>query len=182
MNLLDVLKSTPEYPIIFLLGALCHFGATYLIPAYLKFFYDRRIELDKRRLLRADKTAVIADLVSLLTKSGLTEDDKVKVNKYILEICLYLPNCLLFKLTHTACHSGGPEDIGWKELYAQIRGFIDGTYKPDKTKAKEIILGEHIALLLNEIPPSSNSSQTNNKINIDIRTGTGIEVRVTQEK
>jgi len=134
----DILARIISDPLSFSVGAII--GAfslwllSYIFPAFLKFYYDAKLERFRRKLLQAEKAAVIADLIILARRSDANKETEEKINKCLLDLCLYLPPCLIHKLAHTVCRTGKNEDIGLLGLLVEIRQFMDGDYKADKKR------------------------------------------------
>lgn len=105
-----------------------------IFPAWLKHTYDARLEILRRQLLARDKAALISDLLVLLRRPSLGEEEKDKVDKHLLDLCLYLPPCLIHKMAHTLKHDGTKEDLNPLGLFVEIRSFIHGTYEADKKR------------------------------------------------
>lgn len=105
-----------------------------IFPAWLKHTYDARLEILRRQLLARDKAVIISDLLVLLRRSSLKEEEKDEVDKHLLDLCLYLPPCLIHKMAHTLKRDGTSEDLKPLGLFVEIRSFIHGTYKADKKR------------------------------------------------
>ena len=111
-------------------GAILWFIANFWIPPLLKHALDARLEREKRKTAFRDKGGIIAELYSLQEN----EANAPKINKCIFELCLYLPPCLIHKMAHTLKKDGHELDVGRPALFLQIREFIEGKYKADKSK------------------------------------------------
>lgn len=136
-NFLDKAISFYQDPTFYAASAILGVGVGLLwhtiAPATVKAFFDRRLEEMKRTFVRADKSAVVTDVVALMEKGELDAADVLKINKALLELSLYLPACLVHKMAHTLVGDGSDEDLGNpRELITEIRNFIHGTYKPNR--------------------------------------------------
>lgn len=104
----------------------------FVTPPLLKFWFDYTLEVRKRKLLQTDKAASISDLLVLLQKSPFEEEDRRRANKHFLDLCLYLPPCLIHKMAEAFRNSEKGQAIGGPlGLFVEVRKFIDGTYKAD---------------------------------------------------
>jgi hypothetical protein len=74
------------YVVSFALFVGGHWLLDKIFPAFLKFTYDARLEILRRKLLTQDKTAIISDLLVLLRRQELSETDKDKVDKHLLDL------------------------------------------------------------------------------------------------
>ena len=110
---------------------LYYFVADKFFPAFLKFRFDRRLELFRRELLGRDKASSISELFVLLLHTPPTQESVAKTNKLLFDLCLSLPPCLIHKLAHTLKQTGEKDDVSLFGLFVEIRSFIDGTYQPD---------------------------------------------------
>lgn len=128
-SFIELFKNLWLYPIV----ALSCWLLSCIFPAFLKNYYDKRLEFQKRDFLRREKAAVIAELIVLLRRSSPTDDDKDKIDKALLDLTLYLPPCLVHKLSHTVCKTGTPEDLTPLGLFVDIRSYMEGAYAPDSS-------------------------------------------------
>lgn len=149
-SFIELFKNDWFYPIILLSWLLGWFLLDKIFPAFLKSYYDTRLELQKRDFLRRDKAAVIAELIVLLRSSATDAAHKDKIDKCLLELSLYLPPCLIHKLSHTVCQSGTAEDLKPLGLFVAIRSYMEGTYTPDKSKS---LTADNIALTKRQDAP-----------------------------
>ena len=124
--------------IVVALSALGAWLFNIVIPIFIKARATRDIEFLKRDLLRKDKTESVTRCIVLLQKQRfdeLTDEEKDELDELFLMLCLHLPACLVHKLAHTACHTGSEEDLNPYGLLVEVRKFIDGTYKEDKSES-----------------------------------------------
>jgi hypothetical protein len=128
--LYTILLAETPWPVPALIGALSFWALSYFLPEAVKFSYSKRLELLRRELLAKDKTAVISNLIVLAQRPNKTEKDVEEINRLMMDLCIYLPPCLVHKLAHTACNSDNKNlNLGWLGLLAEIRQYIDGSYK-----------------------------------------------------
>ena len=69
-----------------------------------------------------------------------------------LDLCLYLPPCLIHKMAHTLKKDATKEDMKPLGLFVEIRSFIHGTYKADKNKE---LSGDNIPLIDRGVAPKA---------------------------
>jgi hypothetical protein len=123
-----------QNPWFYLLSLIIGFLSYKVLPILLQSYENRRLEVFKRELLRREKTEIIADLLVLLRRQGLTDAEKDTVDRILYQLCLTLPPCLIHKMSHTVCKSGKEEDVGPYGLLIAIKDFIEGRYKADKDR------------------------------------------------
>ena len=140
---IELFKNEWFYPVILLSWLLGWWLLDRFFPAFLTNYYDRRLELQKRNFLRRDKAAVIAELIVLLRSSATDDAHKDQIDKALLDLSLYLPPCLVYKLSHTVCQTGSAEDLKPLGLFVAIRSYRDGTYRPNASKT---LTADNIAL------------------------------------
>jgi hypothetical protein len=133
--LIDFFTDPAKIGLSIIVGLICVWLLSLLFPARIKFGYDVLLEDHKRALLRKDKAEIISDLLVLMGKSPFTEEDRLKANKHLLDLCLYLPPCLVHRLAEVTAQSKKGQEIGPLGLFIDIRAYLDGEYRPDK-KAK----------------------------------------------
>ena len=136
-ELLQFLREPWSVPIWMVVGIVAGWFVQTYFPYLIKFGFDQRLEREKRELLQRDKTAIISDLIVALRTDPKDDAEADRIDKLLLDLCLYLPPCLCHKLAHTVCRSGSAEDLGPLGLFVEIRSFIDGTYKKDKKRKLE---------------------------------------------
>jgi hypothetical protein len=142
-SFIELFKNEWFYPVTLFLWLIGWWILDKVFPAFLKNYYDTRLELQKRDFLRRDKAAVIAELTVLLRSAATDDTHKDKIDKALLDLSLYLPPCLVHKLSHTVCQTGTAEDLTPLGLFIAIRSYMDGTYAPDKSKT---LTADNIAL------------------------------------
>lgn len=133
--LIDFFTDPAKIGLSAVVGLILVWLLSLLFPARIKFGFDVLLEDYKRILLRRDKAGIISDLLVLMGKSPFTEEDRLNANKHLLDLCLYLPPCLVHRLAEVTAQSKKGQEIGPLGLFINIRDYIDGRYKPDK-KAK----------------------------------------------
>jgi len=163
--LLQFLREPGSVPIWMVVGIVAGWFLQTYFPYLIKFGFDQRLEREKRELLQRDKTASISDLIVALRTDPKDEAEANRIDKLLLDLCLYLPPCLCHKLAHTVCRSGTTEDLGPLGLFVEIRSFIDGTYKKDKKRKLEAAnipltkRGLRIWILLHAILPQADQAK-----------------------
>ena len=146
---IELFKNGWFYPVTLLLWLLGWWLLDRIFPAFLKNYYDTRLELQKRDFLRRDKAAVIAELIVLLRSPAPDNANKDKIDKALLDLSLYLPPCLVHKLSHTVCQTNTAEDLKPLGLFMAIRSYMEGTYTPDTSKT---LTADNIALTNRQQP------------------------------
>jgi hypothetical protein len=142
-SFVELFKNGWFYPVTLFLWFIGWWLLDGIFPAFLKNYYDTRLERQKRDFLRRDKASVIAELIVLLRSSATDDAHKDKIDKALLDLSLYLPPCLVHKLSHTVCKTGSAEDLKPLGLFMAIRSYMDGTYVPDASKT---LTADNIAL------------------------------------
>jgi hypothetical protein len=130
--LIDFFTDTAKIGLSIIVSLICVWLLSLLFPAWIKFGFAALLEDYKRALLRKDKAEIISDLLVLMGKSPFTEEDRLKTNKHLLDLCLYLPPCLVHKLAEVTAQSKKGQEIGPLGLFVDIRDFLDGKYRADK--------------------------------------------------
>jgi len=136
-ELLQFFREPWSLPISVTVGIVGLWVVQTYFPYLIKFGFDQRLEREKRELLQRDKSAIISDLIVALRADPKDNAEADRIDKILLDLCLYLPPCLCHKLAHTVCRSGTAEDLGPLGLFVEIRSFIDGAYKKDKKRKLE---------------------------------------------
>lgn len=168
----EFLTNPASYPLSIIVGLIGVWLLSHIFPGFVKFSYDIKLERLRRDLLLRDKTAVVSDLVVLLGKQPFTGDDRVKANKHLLDLCLYLPPCLVHKLAHSLKQTGEADDVGGPlGIFVEIRRFIEGTYKPakDRVLSKENIPQVVFVTAVPQAPMVQPSTGKRVQVTIDCR-------------
>ena len=121
-----------------------------IFPELIKFSYNQRLEVFKRKILQREKVSIISELVVLIRKQALNSDEKARANLIMVELALYLPRDIVVNLAHTLKHDGTNEDIGWSELFGDIRDFMNGNYdynKKNPTKMIDRVVGDNVSFV-----------------------------------
>lgn len=138
-----------------------------IFPELIKFSYNQRLELFKRRILQQEKVSIISELTVLLKKQELTQKEEDRANQIMIELALYLPRELVFKLAHTLKCDKTPEDVGWSVLFGDIRDFMNGNLEKNRNKEEnkkvDRVIGNNISFISlpkpKQEPPSDTPEQ-----------------------
>ena len=123
-----------QNPWFYIVSIVISYLSYKVLPILIMRYENRRLEIFRRELLRREKADSIADLLIYLSRPNLSDSEKDTVDKILYQLCLTLPPCLIHKMAHSVCRSGEPEDVGPYGILIDIKDFIEGRYKPDKSR------------------------------------------------
>ncbi|MBL9180845.1 MAG: hypothetical protein JNN17_01790 [Verrucomicrobiaceae bacterium] len=132
MTICELLADIRFWGVTFTVSSVLTFFVTSWWGALLKHGFDQRLENYRREIMIRDKAAVISDVLTMTLDSQQAAD---KINRHLLEMCLYLPPCLIHKIAHTLVGDKHELNIGRPQLFVAVRCYIEGSYAVDK-KAK----------------------------------------------
>ena len=163
MDIIELVQNHGDNVVWFLLGNASLWLLSKLIPSWVKFSYDKRLEVFKREILQRDKASMVAELVPLLRVSNPDEEQILRINTIFAELSLYLPKEIVCNMAHTSVGTKESENIGWSDLFGDIRDYLNGNYKySDKkrrnTNLKDRVVGDNIVYVASSRDEASGNS------------------------